>query len=310
MNSQPDPMNGTPLQSPAVVPVVLPAARPFFWSLRREFWENRFIYIAPSAVAAVFLVGFLISTLHLTARIRHTSDLTPMQQADRIVHGYDIAALAIMAATFILAFFYCLDALYGERRDRSILFWKSMPVSDLTTVLAKASIPLLILPLLTFALTVATHCIMLVLSSAAWLGSGQSLATLWTELSLLSRWEGLLFHLVVVHGLWYGPLYGWMLLVSAWAQRAPFLWALLPPVVISALEKIIFDTSHFANLIASVIGAGDGGAVTGKASNSMAMIAHPGLAESLTSPGLWIGLAVTAAFLAIAVRLRRYRVPI
>ena len=57
--------------------------------------------------------------------------------------------------------FYCLDALYGERRDRSILFWKSLPVSDLTTVLSKASIPIVVLPLLTFAVTVATQLIML-----------------------------------------------------------------------------------------------------------------------------------------------------
>ena len=79
--------------------------------------------------------------------------------------------------------FYCLDALHGERRDRSILFWKSLPVSDLTTVLSKASIPLVVLPLLTFAITVATQWLMLLLSSAVLLVSGQSVATLWTQLS-------------------------------------------------------------------------------------------------------------------------------
>ena len=82
--------------------------------------------------------------------------------------------------------FYCLDALHGERRDRSILFWKSLPVSDLTTVLSKASIPLVILPLLTFAIT-CHAVVMLLLSSAVLLVSGQSVATLWTKLSFLRR---------------------------------------------------------------------------------------------------------------------------
>ena len=89
-----------------------------------------------------------------------------------------------MLTTFVVGVFYCLDALHGERRDRSILFWKSLPVSDLTTVLSKASIPLVVLPLLTFAITVVTQWIMLLLSSAVLLGSGLSVATLWTQLSL------------------------------------------------------------------------------------------------------------------------------
>ena len=78
------------------------------------------------------------------------------------------------AAAFVVGVFYCLDALHGERRDRSILFWKSLPVSDLTTVLSKASIPLVILPLITFAIVIATQLIMLLLSSAAMLISGLS----------------------------------------------------------------------------------------------------------------------------------------
>ncbi len=103
--------------------------------------------------------------------------------------------------------FYCLDALHGERRDRSILFWKSLPVSDLTTVLSKASIPLVVLPLLAFAITVVTQCIMLLLSSAVLLASGLSVATLWTQLSLFQMSLMLLYHLVTVHALWHAPIY-------------------------------------------------------------------------------------------------------
>src|SRR5207245_2315921 len=104
----------------------------------------------------------------------------------------------------------CLDALHGERRDRSILFWKSLPVSDLTTVLSKASIPLVVLPLLTFTITVAMQLIMLLLSSAVLLGSGLNVATLWTQLSFVQMSLLLLYHLMTVHALWPAPIYGWL----------------------------------------------------------------------------------------------------
>ena len=134
-----------------------------------------------------------------------------------------------MGTALIVGIFYSLDALYGERRDRSILFWKSLPVSDLTTVLSKLTIPLVVLPLLSFAISLATQFIMLLLSSVILLGSGVSIATLWTEVSFFHVSLVLLYHLLTVHGLWYAPIYGWLLLVSAWAPRAPFIWAVLPP---------------------------------------------------------------------------------
>ena len=172
---------------------------------------------------------------------------------------YTFAAFVLMATTLIVAMFYCLDALHGERRDRSILFWKSLPVSDLTTVLAKASIPLLLLPLLTFAVTLVTQCIMLLLSSAVMLARGQSVATLWSHLPLFQMSLGLLFHLVAIHGLQFAPVYCWMLLVSGWARRAPLLWAVLPPLAIVVAEKIAFNTSHFAALLALLFGSGPEG---------------------------------------------------
>ena len=79
---------------------------------------------------------------------------------------YDIAAMMIIITAFIIGVFYCLDALHSERRDRSILFWKSLPVSDLTTVLSKASVPLAILPLIVLPIVVVMQFIMMLISSA------------------------------------------------------------------------------------------------------------------------------------------------
>ncbi|MGH9552689.1 MAG: ABC transporter permease, partial [Terriglobales bacterium] len=207
--------------------------------------------------------------------------------------------------------YYCLDALHGERRDRSILFWKSLPVSDLTTVLVKASVPIVIIPLLTFAITFATQAFMLLLSTAVLLGNGLSAATLWTRLPFFQMSLVLLYHLVAVHGLYYAPVYSWLLLVSAWARRAAFLWAALPPLVIYAIEKLVFNSSHFAAMLGARLSGGAGAVSfpmrTGIPSHPLT---HLTLLDFLLSPGLWIGLLVAAAFIAAAVRLRRYREPI
>jgi ABC-2 type transport system permease protein len=281
-----------------------------YWSVRRELWESRSIYIAPLAVAALTLAGFLISTVHLPEKMHAAMALNPMLQQEFIMKPYDIAALLIMATTFVVAVIYCLDALYGERRDRSILFWKSLPVSDLTTVLSKASIPIVVLPLVTFAVTVVTYWIMLLLSAAVLLGSGASSATLWARLPMWHMSLMLLYHLVAIHALWYAPIFGWLLLVSAWARRAPFLWAVLPLLAIGFVEKIAFNTSHFTTLLGQRLAGGPGhpaSAAGGMAMDSMTQFT-PG--QFLISPGLWIGLAITAVFLATAVRIRRYRDPI
>ena len=309
MNTQSNAMPESPLGSQIIAPTVISETRRMYWSVRRELWESRSIYIAPLSVAGLILVGFLISTIHLPGKMRAALALTPMQQHELIERPYNFAALLIMGTTFIVAVFYCLDALHGERRDRSILFWKSLPVSDLTTVLSKASIPLVVLPLVTFAVTVVTQWIMLLLSTVVLLGSGLSVVTLWTHLPLLHMWLMLLYHLVAIHALWYAPIYGWLLLVSGWARRLAFLWAALPLLAIGVVEKIAFNTSHFAALLGYRMG-GPERAASPAGSMSMDSLTQLTPGQFLISPGLWIGLAVTAAFLAAAVRLRRYREPI
>jgi ABC-2 type transport system permease protein len=305
MNTQSNAMNESPLESRVIAPAVMSATRPMYWSVRRELWENRSIYIAPLAVAAVTLFGFLIATI---GRAMSVTNLA--QRRAVLEEPYTFASLLIMGTTFVVAVFYCLDALHGERRDRSILFWKSLPVSDLTTVLSKASIPLLILPLLTFAITVVMQLIMLLLSGLVLVGSGLSVATLWTHFSFFQMSLMLLYHLVAIHGLWYAPIYGWLLLVSGWARRAAFLWAALPLLAIGIVEKIAFNTSHFGAMLGYRLSGGPEGAAFTAGGMSMDPLTqiHPG--QFLISPGLWIGLAIAAAFLAATARLRRYQGPI
>ena len=287
-------------ESQRIVPATTSATRPFYWSVRRELWEYRSIYIAPLAGAAVALFGFLIAILVLSA-----ANATQRRQA--LEDPYSQAAALIMMAAFIVSIFYSLEALHGERRDGSILFWKSLPVSDLTTVLSKASIPLVVLPLLSFVIVVATVVIMLLLSSLVLLGSGVPVATPGTPM-LVQMGLMLLYHLITVHVLWYAPFYGWLLLVSAWARRAAFLWAALPPVAIGGIEKIAFHTTYFFDMLRYRF-AGSGPEVGGS-DNFLNPMTHFTPGRFLASPGLWIGLLITAACLAAAVRLRRRQDPI
>ena len=290
--------------SPGAAPAVMSPTRPMYWSVQRELWENRYIYIAPLVVAAVTLFGFLIATL---GRALSVTDLG--QRRAVLEEPSSFAMGLIMATTFVVGIFYCLDALHGERRDRSILFWKSLPVSDFTTVLSKASIPLVVLPLITIALIVAVQWIMLLLSSLVLAGSGLSVAPLWTP-SPLRMWLMLIYHLVTVHVLWHAPIYGWLLLVSAWARRATFLWAGLPWLAIAIIERVAFNTRHFVTMLGYRMGGPETYSLGMRGGGSMHPMAGIDPGKFLSSPGLWIGLAIATVFLAAAVRLRRNQGPI
>jgi ABC-2 type transport system permease protein len=276
--------------------------RPLYWSIRRELWEYRSIYIAPAAVSAVMLFGFLIATI---GRALATSDLS--QRRHILEEPYIFAMGVVMATIFIVGIFYCLETLQAERRDRSILFWKSLPVSDRTTVLAKASIPFIILPACSVIFTFATTYIMLLLSSAVMLSSGMSAAPMWRQ--LLGIQLSLLYHLITVHILWYAPIYTWLMLISAWARRAALLWATVPLVAIGFLEKLVFRTAHFAALVQYRF-TGPENYDMGVPGFAMHPLMHLSLEKYLSSPGLWIGFGLAAIFLAATVRLRRYREPV
>lgn len=300
MSAHSNAMNGSSSGSQSIVPAAFSATRLFFWSLRREFWENRLIYLVPLVAAAVFLVGFLLNLISLRYRMHGVWPLDPAPQQ------HELSAALIMGTAFIVGIFYSLDALYGERRDRSILFWKSLPVSDLTAVLSKLAIPLVIIPVLSYAITVVTQFIMLLLSSVVLLGSGANIGALWTQESLFRGSLELFYHMLTVHGLWYAPLYGWLLLVSAWAPRAPLIWAVLPPFVICGVEKIAFNTTYFLSLLKVRLMGPPDPEMPRNADLMSTLIPH----HFFDQPGLWAGLAVAAVFLAITVRLRRYRGPI
>jgi len=315
MTTQSNAVPQHPLDAPEIAPAAISPTQKLYWSVRRELWENRSIYIAPLAVAAVYMLGFLISLFWLPRSLRGLEalhDATPQPIA--LAMPYSHAAMLIMVVGFLVGIFYSLDALHSERRDRSILFWKSLPVSDLTTVLSKASIPLVVLPVLVVAITVTLQVIMRLVSAAVLLLTGASAATPWGpplfEMALV-----LLYSLIVL-ALWHAPLYMWLLLVSGWPRRATFLWAVLPPLALAALEYIAFHTSYLGSLLQDRLYGFAAAAFDLTDKNGVAIDPHfipleqlaPG--RFLSSPSLWVGLIFAGVCFAAAVRLRRYREPL
>src|SRR5881409_3946911 len=184
------------------------ATRPLYWSVLRELWENKSIYIAPAIVAAVLLLGALISSGHLPGRRRNAMLLDEVRRRAAIELPYNIVAMMLIVTAFIVGFFYCLDALYGERRDRSILFWKSLPVSDVTTVISKAIIPLAILPAIIFVVVICVQLIMLLITSVNLLMHGMTPPTTWDHFPVFQNWLVMFYGLVAI-ALWHAPIYGW-----------------------------------------------------------------------------------------------------
>jgi ABC-2 type transport system permease protein len=287
------------------------ATRPMYWSVRRELWENRSIYIAPLIVAAVQVFGFAISTISLAERRRAVLLLDPAHQRAAIEQPYDLAAMMMIFTVFIIGVFYCLDALHGERRDRSILFWKSLPVSDLTTVLSKVTIPLVVLPLIAFAIIVCVQLIMVLETAVVLIFHGMSPASTWAHVPVAFNLLVLLYGLAAI-ALWHAPIYGWLLLVSGWARRATFLWAVLPLIAIGIFERITFGTSYFGAFVKHrLMGFGPGAFdFRGRDHPTIDSLSQLTPGTYLSSPGLWIGLVFVVAFLALTIRLRRYRGPI
>jgi ABC-2 type transport system permease protein len=287
-----------------------PPRNTFYWSVKRELWEHRSIFMAPLIVSGLVLFGFLIRITHLAEIVRNAEHANPIEQTLKIAAPFGIGTFAIVGVAIIVGFFYCLGALYNERRDRSILFWKSLPVSNTTTVLSKTFVPLVVLPVTVFAVAIVTQLIMLGMGSAALAANGMSPATLWTHWPML-RMALVLAYLLVVVVLWYAPICGWLLLVSSRAPSKAILWAVLPALGLCIAEKIAFDTSYLFRLVDYRLNGWMPEALYYKkgmdVSDPLVMLTPT---HFFTSPGLWSGLVVAAALLGVAIWFRRNREPI
>jgi len=295
--------------------------------IRRELWEHRSIYVTP------LVIGLIIVMMSVTGHVA----ISTMDQAVDLALlgatnvGENERAVAInvmlisvstvmVLAMWVLTVFYALDSLYAERKDRSILFWRSMPTTDAETVISKLLTAVVIIPLITFAVIAATHLITLVITSI-WVAirGANAVHLVWAAAPLIDNWMTTLTVMLAL-ALWLSPLIGWFLLVSAYTRRSPLLMAFLPIVLLPLLEKSLLGTTIFADAIFVRSGKlplfkGIEAAEFFESAGNLQEMAHSGislisiidLGRFLSSPGLWLGLIVCGLFTTAAIYVRRYR---
>ncbi len=327
----------------------------FTWLVKREYWEHRGgFFWAPFIIALVILAITLMVmiTADVTAH-QHGVNLSGLnlgqlaekmtaENTAKFAAGVDIGLLGMsapigIALTFVV-FFYLLGALYDDRRDRSVLFWKSLPVSDLDTVLSKVAAAVLVAPLLAVAAIILLNIAFLILASLyAILHGVNPLPLLWAPDHLIALWFRLLV-LIPINALWALPTVGWLLLCSSFARSKPFLWAVLLPLLVGfvvswinlmqqfALPSTWYWKNIFGRLVLSVVPAGWVGSGVrsagtfgissvgdniniglGKFDFINSILSVDGLLGVLLSPELWIGAIAGVAMIAAAIYYREKR---
>ena len=322
------------------------------WLLRREFWEHKgSMFWAPAIVSALLVLlvgGTLIYGLatHGAPGFVHVNGQTmshgafaaampaeTREMVSRVASGMYLAAgapLFIILAGVV--FFYCLGALYDERRDRSILFWKSLPVSDATTVLSKVITALCVAPVIVLVLDVIASLALLFIGTLGLSLNGIHLfGTLLTQPDLYLQPLRLLA-LLPVYAIWALPTIGWLLLVSSWAKTKPFLWAVGVPLIVLLLVKwISYTLENFSGMPLNIMPVAQevvarllGGSVPGiwfsftegipAAIRESARDQGPDMGAlfeaswmTLLTVQAWIGALAGAAMIFAAMRLRRWR---
>lgn len=285
----------------------------YAWLVKREFWENRAIWIVPACIGIVLTLAALFGRVDL-------EDL-PSGDQTRTVGGVVLFAFGVtfFAVMNIYSTWYLLDCLYADRKDRSILFWKSLPISDAKTVLAKLFVGLLAIPLVYFiAADVSTAIMAFIVSVRARSSFGGLLwqPDLWLQL------QALWLFLIVTTAIWYLPFVGYLLVISAWAKRALMLWSIVPPLALYLLEKWFFGThvigvmlKHRALDYTSLAfhTASDQSIWSGSAMANGSRVMPDSVWHLLdpvafiTSPATWVGLVVGIALVMLAIQLRMRR---
>jgi ABC-2 type transport system permease protein len=292
--------------------------------IRREYWENRSLWIAPLVIAGIILVSAAFGGIHTgddgfsfgtsdgpsDSEIR---DILGSLDKRQMIYGVTISTFTVfqLVVLGIVVFFYLLDSLLGERQDRSILFWKSLPISDAQVVGSKLLTALVTAPVYVLLVSAATQLLFGVIWWLRMRGSplGEVLmpfdAGVWLQVQAGS------WMLALAAILWYLPIAGYLLLVSVWARKRAFLWAVLPPVAILLAEGLLRQSHHFGEFLVrrlggvfQIIGEGDHHYESG--APSLADMAGR-IGAVLTHWETWAGLVVAAAFIVATIRIRRYR---
>ena len=294
--------------------------------IKREIWEHRSIYVTPAAIASIVSLSVLAMLVfasgfakELDIAIFGASNLAGEGERKAVLTAFFVGtSWLFLVGLAILTVFYCLDSLYGERKDKSILFWRSLPITDAETVLSKLLTAVFVLPIVASLGIIATHLVNLVITSA-WVSmkGGDAGLLIWGSVPLLDNWLTALI-VLIASGVWMSPFIGWFLFVSAWTKRAPLLMAFMPLILIPLLEWIFLRTRFFAS---AVLDRGDAMPLFKALDfetffeeehwragiDKISLLDHISVVQFLTSPAMWAGVIVCGLFVTAAIYVRRYR---
>jgi ABC-2 type transport system permease protein len=297
--------------------------------LRREIWEHRSIWITPAAVATITTLLAIAMVVAVAAfgeifnpDIEKIADATVPENIRRVaLAGVLLGNTSVfLIAMWFLAIFYCLDALYAERKDKSILFWRSLPITDAETVISKLLVVFVAVPLATMAAVIVSHLLNLIIISF-WLAAegANPMRFIWGAVPLFDTWIAVATILIAIP-IWMAPLLGWFLFISAWAKRGPLLRAVLPIAILPILEYIVFRSWTLGEAILtrlsivtmpifnSIAEFGfDEDELQSMLSENISLVAWLDYGKFLTSIEVWSGLVVCGLFATAAVYMRRYR---
>jgi ABC-2 type transport system permease protein len=295
--------------------------------LQRELWEHRAIFVVPVVVAVITLLTSWTGQVtigelkHLDAGIVGAANMPENARSAALSFTMVGLSVSFIIAMWILTIFYALDSLYAERKDRSILFWRSIPVTDFETVLSKLLTALLIIPLVTFVVIAATQLLVLLsLTLQIDFRGGSPWQLIWSVAPFADTWAATVVLLLTLP-LWLSPFLGWFLFVSAYTKRSPLLVAALPIVLLPMFEKLFFDSAVIADalfvrsmkfpLFAGVdnmeLMFQEGDDLAKLAEAEISVFSLLDLGSFLASPQLWLGIVVCGLFTAAAIYVRRYR---
>jgi ABC-2 type transport system permease protein len=293
--------------------------------IQREIWEHRAIYIVPAVIATLLtlmtVTGQIQVTMHdkiVNLTIVFLSNVTDQERSVIFDIVLGLMAIIFSMAMWAVTVFYCLDALYAERKDKSILFWRSLPITDAETVISKLLIALLVIPLITLAVVLATDLVILLIMSV-WVAiqGGDAGHLIWNSVSLFDSWIAISFFVLALP-LWLAPFVGWFLFVSGFVKRMPLMLAFLPIFILPMLEAMTSQTTVFwdALFVRTVTPPlFEGGGIVEmlqngelrRAAESIDLMGAINFGKFLSSPGLWTGLIVCGLLTTAAIYVRRYR---
>lgn len=214
--------------------------------LEREYWEHRGAFLKTPVIIGIVMSLILVLIYFTTDRFDlkmnggqltefGANSISSVDPKD-IQLGLDIFMLGSASlyhiVLFFILFFFMLGSLYDDRKDGSILFWKSLPVSDTQTVLSKLVTATVVAPLIFVGGLIFSHLLFFTLLSVILLLNGVNPFTiLWANVNFFSNWGAFIFG-CMMQALWALPIYGWILLSSSFSKRRPFLLAVFVPIMV------------------------------------------------------------------------------